>query len=760
MKPLFANLFIFAVIVLIVFFALLQMQPPLPQSEFADSTQFSSARAMKYVRVIASEPHFVGSPAHARVKTYLLNKLRSLELEPFIQKTTVEKWMSAVVVHNIIAQVKGTSNSKAVLLAAHYDSKPLASGAGDDGYAIAAILETIRALKTQQPLKNDLIILLTDCEEVGMFGAKAFINESPLADTIGFALNFEGRGTSGPSIMFETNDENGWVIREFDKAIPSKLASSLMYDLYKLLPNNTDFTLLKQKASSGLNFSHIGSVENYHSVTDNIDHLDEGTLQDHGANMLAAVRHFGNINLDKTLAPNVVYFKFLLPEFVIYPISLNIILAIAATVLFILVLVLGFKKKQLRVLRILFGFIIILIRIVLAGGAVFLLWKWLGPFQPEFELLYLQRVYHSDLYLIGFIAFGIFVTFLFHHILVRKIGLFNIVVGALFLWFILTWITAVYVPGGNYLFVWPLLFTLIGLAYILWKNDDSILSLKSIIVLLICAIPGIFLFTQILSLIYQAMTLLIVGGLVGLIVLLFSTLQLHVTILTYRKPWFMPILCFIASIIFISVAFFQRHPSDIYPKPNTILYAFDADSGNARWITWDRKLDDWTQQFFVSPPDTIPLPQFIPFVRMSFITSRALAVSFAGPEVKVISDRTIDTIRTLKIRIRSLSNASVLIIDKNELVNISEGFVNGKRIGENSNYHPLDWPLFYSGLSSEPFELELKWARGTRLRLRFIEIIEGLPRTVIDTLKPRPSWMIPCPDQLSDAMIVGKTFIF
>jgi hypothetical protein len=597
MKPLFANLLIFGVIVLIVFSALLQMQSPSPQSEFADSTQFSSSRAMKYIRVIASEPHFVGSPAHARVQTYLLNELRSLGLEPFIQKTTIVNRMSVAVVHNIIAEVKGTSNSKAVLLASHYDSVPLASGAGDDGYAIAAILETLRALKTQQPLKNDLIILLTDCEEIGMFGAKAFIDESPLADSIGFALNFEGRGTNGPSIMFETNDDNGWVIREFDKAIPSKLASSLTYDLYKLLPNNTDFTLLRQKASSGLNFAHIGSVENYHSVTDNIDHLDEGTLQDHGTNMLAAVRHFGNINLDETLAPNVVYFKFLLPKFVIYPISLNIFLAVTVTLLFILVLFLGFKNKQLRVLRILLGFIIFLILIALAGGAVFLLWKWLGPFQPEFELLYLQRVYHSDLYLIGFITFGIFITFLLHHIFVRKIGFFNITVGALFLWLILTWITAMYVPGGNYLFVWPLLFTLIGLAYILWKNDDSILSSKSIIVLLICAIPGIFLFTQILSLIYQAMTLLIVGGLVGLIVVLFSTLQLQVTVLTYRKPWLIPILCFIITVLLVSFAFFQRHPSNRCPKPNTILYAFEADSGNARWITWDRKLDDWTQQF-------------------------------------------------------------------------------------------------------------------------------------------------------------------
>jgi hypothetical protein len=102
----------------------------------------------------------------------------------------------------------------------------------------------------------------------------------------------------------------------------------------------------------------------------------------------------------------------------------------------------------------------------------------------------------------------------------------------------------------------------------------------------------------------------------------------------------------------------------------------------------------------------------------------------------------------------------VLIIDKNELINISEAFLNGKRIGESSNYYALNWPIFYSGVSSEPFELELKVARGTRLRLRFIEFVDGLSGTVTYTLKPRPSWMIPCPNQLSDAMIIGKTYIF
>ena len=71
------------------------------------------------------------------------------------------------------------------------------------------MLETLRALKSSPPLKNDTVFLFTDGEEVGLLGATAFVKEHPWAKDIGVALNFEARGSSGPSFMFETSDGNG-----------------------------------------------------------------------------------------------------------------------------------------------------------------------------------------------------------------------------------------------------------------------------------------------------------------------------------------------------------------------------------------------------------------------------------------------------------------------------------------------------------------------------------------------------------------------
>ena len=85
------------------------------------------------------------------------------------------------------------------LLMAHYDSVPNSPGASDDGAAVASLLETLRALRGGPRLKNDVIFLFTDGEEVALLGSKAFVEEHPWARDVGLVLNFEARGYTGPS---------------------------------------------------------------------------------------------------------------------------------------------------------------------------------------------------------------------------------------------------------------------------------------------------------------------------------------------------------------------------------------------------------------------------------------------------------------------------------------------------------------------------------------------------------------------------------
>ena len=82
------------------------------------------------------------------------------------------------------------------MLAAHYDSVAACPGPSDDGAAVAAMLESVRALLTVDLLRNDLVLLITDGEEDGLLGAAAFAPKYPLADRRAVVLNWEAR--AGP----------------------------------------------------------------------------------------------------------------------------------------------------------------------------------------------------------------------------------------------------------------------------------------------------------------------------------------------------------------------------------------------------------------------------------------------------------------------------------------------------------------------------------------------------------------------------------
>jgi hypothetical protein len=43
------------------------------------------------------------------------------------------------------------------------------------------------------------------------------------AEDVGAVLNLEARGNTGAARIFETSDDNGWIIRKFAKATPYPL---------------------------------------------------------------------------------------------------------------------------------------------------------------------------------------------------------------------------------------------------------------------------------------------------------------------------------------------------------------------------------------------------------------------------------------------------------------------------------------------------------------------------------------------------------
>jgi len=264
--------------------------------------EFSTGRALIHMSDLINDdqPHPSGNADNAVDLEIISNKFRALGYIPEVQKTLActLHYPGCTQVENFIAVLKGTGSGDAIMLTTHYDSVPAGPGAGDAGAGVAAIIEIARILKVESPPLNDIIFLITDGEEGGLRGASGFANEHPLMKNVKLAVNLEARGAAGPSTMFETHDGNFTLIKQYAGTSSRPVANSLSYELYKLLPNDTDYSIYKPMGVAGLNFAFTGDVALYHSSRDDIAHLDKASLQHHGDNALDAIHAFQNFDLN------------------------------------------------------------------------------------------------------------------------------------------------------------------------------------------------------------------------------------------------------------------------------------------------------------------------------------------------------------------------------------------------------------------------------------------------------------------------------
>ncbi len=281
-------------------------QAPRPRPADAPAAAVAAARAMIDIEQIARAPHPVGSPEHTRVRAYLNDRLTQLGLEVSEQAgplspAAVERLERAGgdpaaagnQAINLVGVLPGKDRRQpAVMLMAHYDTVVGSPGAADDSAGVAAILEAVRAIRARGPAERDLVVLLSDAEELGLDGARVFFGGHPLRDRIGAVVNLEARGGGGRAAMFETGREAGPTVQLFRRAAAradgGTTATSIAAFMYERMPNGTDFTVPKDRGIGGLNLAFIGRPDQYHSANSTPANLDRGAVQHLGSQALEA----------------------------------------------------------------------------------------------------------------------------------------------------------------------------------------------------------------------------------------------------------------------------------------------------------------------------------------------------------------------------------------------------------------------------------------------------------------------------------------
>jgi hypothetical protein len=109
-------------------------------------------------------------------------------------------------------------------------------------------------------------------------------------DDVEAIVNLEARGTSGPAIFFETSQPNADAINAYTAGVRRPLANSIMADVYAVLPNTTDVTVLRREGVDVVNIALLDGWEDYHTPQDNLASFDRRSLQHMGESALATLR--------------------------------------------------------------------------------------------------------------------------------------------------------------------------------------------------------------------------------------------------------------------------------------------------------------------------------------------------------------------------------------------------------------------------------------------------------------------------------------
>jgi hypothetical protein len=331
---------------------------PAPRDD-TSTDAFSAARAKIILQdlVGGGVPHPIGSAANAGVRESILGRLSSLGYTTQLQSGFVcnDAGTCGNPVNIIATRGNISGGGDAVLLASHYDSVPAGPGASDDGAAVATELEIARILAARPTPPHPMVLLFTDGEEAGLLGALLFVREHPLAKQVKAAVNLEARGTSGPSLMFETGSANSWLMRLYASAISHPLTNSLYYVVYKQLQNDTDFTVFKSAGYQGFNFAFIGHVGRYHTPLDNVANADARSIQQQGDNALAALSALAKAPTLRPPLSESVFFDGFAQTLFIWPMRFTLPAALLSLALVLIETLILLRKKAVTIREISWG---------------------------------------------------------------------------------------------------------------------------------------------------------------------------------------------------------------------------------------------------------------------------------------------------------------------------------------------------------------------------------------------------------------------
>jgi hypothetical protein len=759
-----AGLVVVALLLALSVWSVALLQPPEPKGVGAPAQDFSAARAFEHVQRIATETHVAGSPENDRVVEGLVDTLTELGLDTRVQNA-VGTWQSEpgaaemARVRNVVGVLEGSDPTGRLFLMAHHDSVETGPGAADDATGVAALLETVRALSQGEQVRNDVVVVLTDAEEACLCGAEAFAASHPLASAGGVVLNFEARGTTGPPIMFETSLGNADLAGAFADAAPHPVASSFAVEVYRALPNDTDFSVLLADGDfTGLNTAFIDGAAGYHTPQDVPERLDRGTLQAMGDNALALTRELGDRDLAALAEPagqDATYFP-VADELMRYPGSLVWPLAVAALVA-VAVLVLVVRGRGLSSLpRTAAGALAALVPLLLAPLAVQGMWSLLVAVRPAYAGM--LDPWRPGWFRLAAIGVVLAVVLLWYALLRRRVGPAALAVGGLIWLAVLAALLAAFAPGGSYLAAWPALAGAVAGIVAAAAQARPVRILAALLagaVAVVVLAPTVALFFPALG--------LATGAAPAFVATMLAVAMLPALELLFPDPddeggglaaALVPAVAVVVAVGCAGVGLsVDRFDAD-HPVPSQLVYALDRDTGQAWWASTEDAPGEYTARY-VDRRGAVPAD--FPYLRDELVAlGTAEVASLQAPELEVLSDREAGDARELTVRLTSQrEDVRLVVLDvRTDGGTVTAARVAGRAVPDEALGEDRLWLTFHAPPEGG-LQATVTVAGGGPVELRAIDGSDGLDG--LPGFEPRPAGVDAAGTHSSDLVVVSAT---
>ena len=759
---------------------------PAPAPIDAPAEQFSAARALEHMAVIAAEPHPIGSARSAELRDYLVEQLGAAGLEPQVQRATLIRDQgigSVSTVENVLARLPGTEGGPALLVSGHYDSVPTTAGAGDCSACSAVVLEALRAVAAGPPLAHDVIFLFTDGEEVSVAGAAAFMQQHPWAQEVAGSLVFEGLGPRGASTLYVTGGQAGWLTGAALRAAPHPTAYSAMHEIMAGLAGNTgsDLDAFLDGGAPGLAFVNLAlaGAPAYHTAGDGLAAYDPGTLQDHGDWAVSLTRALGDSPLgDAPPTRNLTYFN-LAPSLVVrYPGGWALPLALLAAAALLVALAVGVRRRRLSSGGLAMGALLWLAATLSAIVLVTLFWWGLRALNPHLHQYRVGGWGPMGIYLAAFCALAVAAGAFWFWLVRRRFSVLSLTAGALLWWALLGVLVARSFPGLGYLFAWPLLIASAALAWWVMGPQDGrgpwatalAAGLPALAAVLLAA-PVIYVLGVYAGRMEGMMGIPAAALPIPVVMLALGMAAPALAWLAARRPGWLPPGALLLGVALLGWGWVASAPSAEQPATNTVLYWLDADTHAARWITVNdsragrgtrAQLDAWTGQFFAAGAQPT---NFDPWLNGWFMQEYpaleagapvADAAQTPRSTATVLENAVAGTTRRVRLEITTpptVLDGQIILEPAGAIADVT---LNGEPLELGGPTRPLAQINRFGQTGTLLLEFAVPADAAAAVTLR--DRAYGLPQIEGLDIAPRPATMIPAPFNTSaDSTVVVQT---